>query len=125
MTKAERAMVLYLIYNGAPDCCMKCVNLNSPSCCLYNPKTGCCDSDKKLDNDRCIAGMVKYFEQNILGCTSEGGQSVELPCVVNTLSPKYKVIVFRGKDGELYKTRTYPTAEIETRLKEIRERVPE
>lgn len=53
----------------------------------------------------------------------ENGQLVELPCLVNTLSPKYKVIVYRGKDGALYKTHQFETREAETRLKELRDKL--
>lgn len=62
MTSAEKKMVLFLMYDGAPDCCKKCVHLNLASCCLYNPETGKCDGEH-LDDNRCIDGMIKYFEQ--------------------------------------------------------------
>lgn len=59
MTKAERAMVLYLIYEGGADCCKKCIHLNKPSCCRYVSPT---DYSAECSDDYCIEGMVKYFE---------------------------------------------------------------
>lgn len=50
----------------------------------------------------------------------EDGTLVELPCIVSTLSPKYVVIVFRGKDGKLYKTHSFDIKDAEAKLKELK-----
>lgn len=65
MTKAEKDVIVYLIYESGADCCQKCIHLNRESCCLYNPKTGYCDNIEAddCDDNYCIDGMVKYFEQ--------------------------------------------------------------
>lgn len=60
MTKAERKMVLYLIYDGGCDCCSKCIHLNKESCGKYvSPE----DYSGECSDDYCIDGMVKYFEK--------------------------------------------------------------
>ena len=67
MTSAEKKMVLYLMYDGGPDCCRKCAYSESENCCLYDAKTDQCDSEKPLDDNQCIAGMIKFFEQQGAG----------------------------------------------------------
>lgn len=60
MTRAEREMVLYLIYDGGPDCCRKCIHLNKETCCLYVTPT---DYSGKMDDNHCIKGMVNFFKR--------------------------------------------------------------
>ena len=59
MTKAEKEMVKYLIYDGGADLCQKCIHLNKPSCPRYISETDC---SGECSDDDCIDGMVKYFE---------------------------------------------------------------
>ncbi len=59
MTKAEMAMVKYLIYDGGADTCAKCIHNGKPSCPLYVSET---DFSGQIDDDVCIAGMTAYFE---------------------------------------------------------------
>lgn len=47
------------------------------------------------------------------------GKYEKLPCIVNTTSPNYKVIVYRGNDGTLHKTHSLEEKEAENRLKEL------
>lgn len=61
MTKEEKDVILYLMYDGGADCCKKCSYLNSNMCCVYNPATGEFDNKKNFNDDTCIAGMVEYF----------------------------------------------------------------
>ncbi|MCM1437775.1 MAG: hypothetical protein NC131_00995 [Roseburia sp.] len=60
MTKAEKEMVLYLIYDGGADCCQKCIHLGKPSCGRYINDE---DYSGECSDDYCINGMVKHFEQ--------------------------------------------------------------
>lgn len=60
MTNAEKQMVLYLIYDGGADLCQKCVHAGKPSCGRYVSPT---DYSGECNDDYCIDGMVKYFEQ--------------------------------------------------------------
>lgn len=60
--EAIRKLLIYLIYDGGCDCCSRCVHLNTDSCCIYNPETGCADKKEALNDDYCIEGMLKYFE---------------------------------------------------------------
>lgn len=46
--------------------------------------------------------------------------TVVLPCLIN-VSSKYAVIVDRDKNGQLYKTHSYPKQAAEARLKELQE----
>lgn len=60
MTKAEKEMVKYLLAICGGDNCRKCIHCDKPTCCQYVSST---DYSGKLDDDYCIDGMVKYFEQ--------------------------------------------------------------
>lgn len=60
MTDAERKMVLYLIYDGGADLCQKCVHLGKPTCGTYVSPD---DFSGECDDDYCIEGMVKHFEE--------------------------------------------------------------
>lgn len=61
MTKSERKIILYLIYDGGCDTCRKCIHLNKETCGRYvSPE----DWTGKCSDDYCIEGMIKYFEGN-------------------------------------------------------------
>lgn len=60
MTKVEKEMVLYLIYNGGANLCQKCIHLNKPTCGRYVAPD---DFSGECSDDYCIEGMIKHFEQ--------------------------------------------------------------
>ncbi len=60
MTKSEKEVILFLMYDGGADYCQTCIHLNKESCGRYVSPT---DYSGECSDDYCIAGMVKHFEQ--------------------------------------------------------------
>lgn len=68
----------------------------------------------------CTDLVVVEKNKQIAELTNRLENAVLLPCLIN-VSSEYAVIVDRDKNGQLYKTHTYPKQAAEVRLKELEE----